>query len=316
MPTNNNFGITQAGVIAFAGAGSPGWMSNIGIEAATTTNANDSVRITSRDGSDFSATNPGWITLPGTTSGTLSTFKITANVTMNLTGAHWGHGTTGDLTDAILRVLAINDNTTLRWGVALLGGRHTLLTTDTNATATSVNLPEEVLCTAAVASATNHCQEVGHFRGNFDDTGGAAEDLWAVQTGVGDIVVGRSADGLWQPWNPVYTGVTAQVAPAVAVWTQVGRQISVWHSGTTATSNASTFTGTSPSKVLYGDLFSAMNLYIDNSSVVRDAGSVSTTAGSITMDFFTVGATWATSNGKRANFEKTYPFCLLRLLLR
>lgn len=225
------------------GSTTPSWINNLSLQATTTTDTNDSIKITGYDGTALSASNPGYVTLPTSTVGQVAGFQVTADVTIKLTGAHWGMGTYGDITGAILRVFAINDNGTLRFGVALLGGRDTLLTTDTNATATNINLPEEVLCTAAVSSATNFCREIGFFRADFDDTGGASEDLWAIQTGVGDIVTGQTGDGHFMPWKPSYTGFSVNPSVAAGRWAGYGRagvvDLSDQNSGT---SDATTLT--------------------------------------------------------------------------
>src|SRR3990167_5560839 len=229
------------------GANTPGWTSNLIIERGTTAVAGDSVVITSVGSTALSSTNPGYVTLPSGTAGDLATFQVTADVTINLTGAHWELGTTGDVTGGLLRVLAINDNGTLRWGVAELGGRNTLLTTDTNATATNINLAEEVLCTAAVASATNSCIEIGFVRADFDDTGGSSEDLWTIQSGINDIYMGITADGYWQPFNSTTTGFTSDpITPNTARWTQVGRTIHYFYDIPASASDATTMTFTLP----------------------------------------------------------------------
>ena len=47
-----------------------------------------------------------------------------------------------------------------------------------------------MLVNSALSAGTWPCREVGWFLGDFDDTGGAHEDLWAVQTAAGEINVG------------------------------------------------------------------------------------------------------------------------------
>lgn len=298
-----------AGVMEQGGTRNALWMNNIAIIRATTTNAGDSIKITGANGSALSASNYGWITLPNpSTPGQLTTFSVTADVTILLTGAHWGIGTTGDITGGLLRVLAINDNATLRWGVAYVGGRTTLLTTDTNATQTNINLPEEVLCTAAVSSATNSCREIGYFRANFDDTGGAAEDLWAIQTGVNDVITGQTADGFYQPWNAGYTGFSANPADAITRWTQNGRMITIdYFSDAGGTSNATTFTITQmPSKAL-GERHFACGTSLNNSAAIADA-ALNTNASSqtLTMRRSASATAWTSSNVKSARFSITY----------
>lgn len=287
----------------------PGWFNNIAIVRATTTNAGDSIKITSADGTAFSATNVGTITLPSTVTAGLSVkFSITADVTILLTGAHWGIGTTGDITGALLRVLAINDNGTLRWGVAYLGGRNTILTTDTSATQTDINLPEEVLTTAAVGSASNTCREVGFVRANFDDTGGAAEDLWAIQTGLNDVVTGQTADGYWQPWNPTFTGFAVNPTVQTARWTQVSR-LATFEFVTSAagTSNSVSFTSTLPVKCRTSGTYLAMPVR-DNSVTLTTPGRLDLSAvgsNSINLYIDSVGNAWTNANQKYADYDFT-----------
>ncbi len=304
-------GKAKDGVLEQCGARMATWMNNISLVRATTTNAGDSIKITGANGSALTKSNYGWVTLPDpSTPGQLSTFSVTADVTILLTGAHWGHGTTGDITGGLLRVLAINDNGTLKWGVAKLGGRHTILTTDTSSTPTDINVPEEVLTTSAIGSATNSCREVGFFRANFDDTGGAAEDLWAIQTGVNDVITGQSADGLWQPWNPTYTGFSANPTTALSRWTQIGRSIYLILSRqNSGTSNATGFDVLAPAKanstaVNCGILFEA----IDNGSDLTSMGIVRTAVNSATLSLYTnpVLANWTNVNAKVASLNAMY----------
>lgn len=297
-------GKITGGVIEQGGARNGQWMNNLALRAATTTNANDSIRITGSDGTALSTSNYGWITLPSTvTAGQLVTFSVTADVTILLTGAHWNIGTTGDVTGALLRVLAINDNGTLRWGVAKLGGRNTLLTTDTSATATDINLAEEVLCTAAVASSSNTCREVGWFRANFDDTGGAAEDLWAIQGGLNDVNTGTTADGYWQPWNPAYTGFSADPTNTSTRWSQIGRTITAYAVTVVGTSNATTFTSTLPVSAFIGQSFPAGST-VDGGSTVTVATRLTLSTGSTTITHRTtmgLGA-WTNSGTKEQEY--------------
>jgi len=189
---------------------------NIGLAAATTTTANDSIKITGANGSALSASNPGYVLLPSVTSGQLTPFTITADVTILLTGAHWGLGTFGNQTDYPLSVYALNNDGTLTFGVATLSGMRLFLGTDDSITPTDINLIDEILV-KAVLTADAQALEVGWFKANFDDTGGAAEDLWAVQTADGDLNLGPcpSISKLWTPdgtWttNTTYKGSWAK----------------------------------------------------------------------------------------------------------
>lgn len=199
-------GLLEGGVIKQGGANSPGWMNNIGLAAATTSSSNDSIKITSANGSALSPINVGYVTLPSTTSGLLTTLRITADVTIDLTGAHWGEGGKGDLTDYLLSVYAINDAGTLKWGVASVPGHSIILGSDDSATATDINLIDEVLVNSALTGDSS-CLEVGWFKANFDDTGGTSEDLWSVQASAGDINLGPRPE-LEQYFTPTLTHTT------------------------------------------------------------------------------------------------------------
>lgn len=302
-----------AGVFTQGGARMPTWMNNLSIVRATTTNAGDSIKITSADGTALSASNYGWVTLPSTsTAGAQTTFSMTADVTILLTGAHWqpssGAGTGDDLTGAINRVLAINSNGSLVWGVANLGGRQTLLSTDASATQANITLPEHVLTSAAV-NATNTCREVGWFRADYDDTGGAASKLWAVQTGIGDVVTGQSADGLWQPWNIAATGFTTAFATSSTRWTQNGRniRIEIKKNGSSASSQTY-FRFVLPAKALKTGYYGGVYAIVDNSVSPGVAGAAILTADATNVDIYTAdgAANWTAANNKSANMSIVY----------
>lgn len=176
-----------------------GFTSNIGLAAATTTNSGDSIKITGANGSALSSTNPGYVMLPSTTSGQLTAFSVTSDVTIDLTGTHWGFGTLGDLTDYVLHVLALNNNGSLVWGIAAESGRQIVLDTEDDTTQANISSFDKVLVNSAL-SADAQVIHVGYFKANFDDTGGAAEDLWAVQSGDGDLVITNGKVPLMTPW--------------------------------------------------------------------------------------------------------------------
>lgn len=290
---------------AFIGAPKQiGDFNNLNLDAATTTNAADSILIECGN-SACSASNPGFVVTESATAGQMSVFSVTSNVTINLTGAHWQYGTGGDVADAILRVFAINNNGSLVWCVGLLGGRETLLSTDDSTTATDVNLAEEVMCNAAVDSSTNSVHEFGWVRANFDDTGGAAEDLWAVQTGVGDLNYG-SADGHWHPWVPGFTGFSADPTMTTARWTQIGRLIQIAIDMTTGTSNATSFTITGPADSRY--VIGGLTYGVDNGASLSSAVLIQTAVGtdSLSLSSTPAGGAWTGSGSKGADINLIY----------
>lgn len=167
-----------------------GWAKNLGLIPATTTNANDSIKIQGAAAA-LSSDNPLSVTLLNQGSvGRVLARSTTADVTINLTGAHWGFGTLGDFTDVELFVYAIAETDgSLKWGVSRTAGYVTITTALSSATATDINLETEMLVTATLTG-TMTCVMVGSFHANFDDTGGAAEDLWAVTSTIGKIKPG------------------------------------------------------------------------------------------------------------------------------
>lgn len=263
------------------------------------------VKITSANGTALSASNPAFVTLmdPGTP-GTFKTFTMTADVSIVLTGAHFAMDNHGDYTGTLLRILAINDNGTLRFGVALLGGRFAVLTTDCFTTGTSVTLPEHILTSSAVASSTNSCDEIGFIRADFTDS----SNDWAIQTGISDVVTGRTCDGLHQPWRPTYTGFSSAptLNPARTRWSQTGRTITIWiDTSINGTSNATTFTMTAPAKAAIRTYGAALT--VDNSTTQASTGRMEFNAGTQSFDVFKdwASALFTASGGKTANFGFT-----------
>ena len=183
-------GKLDSGVFQQGGARFWQWVNNLGLANATTTNANDSIKITGSDGVGLSVANYAWATLPSTvTAGRIVTGFNTADVTINLTGSHWGFDTLGDLTNQQLSVYILNDAGTIKFGVAYRSGV-TLWASANSTTGNATAFNQIKVNTALGADST--ALEVGWFLANFDDTGGAAENLWAVQTSIGSINIGSA----------------------------------------------------------------------------------------------------------------------------
>lgn len=174
------------------GSGNTSWLHkqpgiyNVGVVNATTTDTNDSIKITGADGTALSSTNPAYVVMPAVTDGTLAIFKVTSDVTIKITGAHWGRGTVGDLSGYPLRLYAINSNGSLVWGITPFNIR-TLTDSEDETTQTSVSTYSKVLVNSAVGSGTWEMVQVAWFKADFDDTGGASEDLWTVNVTPGSI---------------------------------------------------------------------------------------------------------------------------------
>lgn len=164
----------------------------LGLEAAQTSVAADSIRLTGYDGADLSSdAHHGYAVLPhATTPGALSVFRVSANITLKQTGAHWGFGGQGDRTDQKFADYLVNDNGTLRLGTMIKQDVKTIASTSTSATPTDINLYTEMLVDTALSVGTWPCLMIGGHLADFDDTGGSSEDLWAIQTAIGEIWTG------------------------------------------------------------------------------------------------------------------------------
>lgn len=162
---------------------------NLGIFAATTTNANDSIKISSADGSALSASNKLIVIMRSVSSGQLTTFEVTSDVTIDLTGAPFGAGGAGDLVDQKLVVYAVNRAGNIEFAVGTLSQIIVVRDAIDVTVPASATSAQSVLITGALAADANSLM-LGWVHANFDDAGGAAPDLWSVQTGTGDIFIG------------------------------------------------------------------------------------------------------------------------------
>lgn len=71
-------GKLKNGVIEFAGANTPGWISNLGLSYSAGT-----LKIVDAQGEDLSPNNPGFVTVPSTTAGQIVTLKVTTSLSFN-----------------------------------------------------------------------------------------------------------------------------------------------------------------------------------------------------------------------------------------
>lgn len=175
----DNSGIFLAGMLRMPGT-------SVNLALARGSDATK-IKVTGANGSALSATNPGYVALESSvTAGQIVIFRVEADVTIDLTGAHWGLDGLGDRTDIELRVLAINDSASLKWGITNKGGYRALADTNSTATASSATTQAKALVNGALNSGTWPCREVGWFLGDFTD----ASNEWSVQNGVGNLNVG------------------------------------------------------------------------------------------------------------------------------
>lgn len=71
-------GKASAGILEYAGANTPGWVSNLGISYSAGV-----LTIVDAQGASLSPSNPGWVTVPGTTAGQLRSLQVTAPASFN-----------------------------------------------------------------------------------------------------------------------------------------------------------------------------------------------------------------------------------------
>ena len=155
------------------------------------------VKITAADNTDLSASNIGYATFTdtdgagGAGAGELLTRTIIANQSITLTGAHWGLDLLGDVTDVPLWVYLIDTGSTTVLGVSMEGGKRFAASSDAKTVAGDVTALTHIFTASAVAANSNLI-ELGIIYADFDDTGGASENLWTLQRAVGDIHYGPS----------------------------------------------------------------------------------------------------------------------------
>jgi hypothetical protein len=295
-----NGGLLDAGIMKRGGANAVNFTNNIKLESVTTTHTRDTIRITGIEGS-LLASRPGYIMFPDMS----NPLAVTADVDILLTGAHWNMGGTGDLTGFILRVIALDDGSgTVKFGVSMTGNRKRIPTSDTDTTASNVNLPDELIVDSSL-SAEAWAVDIGYFRADFDDTGGAVEDLWQIQNGTDDVALG-SADGLISPYNFNYAGFSSDPSGGVAEFTQVGGLCHVSHRRTAGTSNATNLDITLP---LFSNAASDNTiLVVDNGTTQNSAGLGRTGASSQNLQVYkNLDETVFTGSGsKNATFALTY----------
>lgn len=251
------------------------------------------LKITSAQGAALSATNPGYVVMRSSTAGTYRKFSVTADVTMDLTGCHWGLDAKGDVTGAILRVYAIDDNGTLRWGVGYQGGFNYIRNTQDDTTAANIDLPEEIFTNGNVATDNSPMLDVGYIKANFTDS----TNEWAIAS----YHPNESADGIHQPWTFALTGFSVKPTFTVAQWFQNGRTIFLTlRTSTNGTSNATTTTITGPVKSSIADQRQIMTRVVDNGTSISTGGIGNTAAASSTISLFKQlnAAAWKNVGGK------------------
>lgn len=259
------------------------------------------LKITSANGTALGATNPGYVRIRSSTAGTYRTYTVTADVTLDLTGAHWGLDTKGNVSNAILRVYAIDDGGTLRWGVGYCGGFYYIRNSQDDTTASNINLPEEIFVDSNVTNDNSPIRDVGYIIASFTD----ASNEWAI----GEYHPNESADGIWQPWSITFTGFSANPTTTQARWTQVGKTTFIsWQKNANGTSNATTFTVILPIKSQDVRIAAVSGGGTDNGAAFGTMVTGQTTASSTTLSLFKdgSGAVWTNVNAKGGHVTGQY----------
>lgn len=278
---------------------------NFGIVPAQISNPRDTITITTTDGIDLNSATQA-IALPSDTSAGLEeTIVLSAAIAKKISGAHWGLGTKGNVSSAILRGGFINDGGAVPalW-IGLLGNRTTVSSANCFATLTSVTAPEHLLVTRTITNGTWPIKEFFYFYADFNDTG----DIWTVSNTPGNIVVGDTADGKWQPYNPVYTGFSVNPVIDYYRWTQIGQTIFLEYENAAAgTSNDTVFTIQAPAKSARTQNHNPV-LVMDNGTVSTGVGRLEFNATSQTISIFKdmSGAAFTNSGSKLASFKTSY----------
>lgn len=285
-------------------------MLNVRLERAQTSVAGDSIKLTGIAGS-LSASNPAYIAvMDEATEGQVKVIKLTSDIVLNLTGAHFGADTYGDLSSVAFRVYVVNDGGTAKLAVGIKGGVTTMAAADCSATQSSITTGDNFLVNSGL-SGNSQCIEIGYFLASFDDTGGSSENLWTIGSSVGDIVVGRSADGIWSPWVLPTAGFSSSPTFSSIKFTQIGKTVRVLAlKSTNGTSNANTFTATLPFKA--SGVFQGICLQNeDNGSSLMGPSMTRTSGSSRTLDVYkgtdtSSINTWTTSGGKGVSVDIEY----------
>jgi len=157
---------------------------NLGLKLTDTTK----IVLCGADGENLSSTNVGLASFNSTANiGRVITREITSNLSVTLTGAHWGLDTFGDKTDYVLWIYLIDNGTDAVLGVGAQAGRATVTTADDETAASNCTTVSKVLVSSAL-SGTYNCIIIGWVNADFDDTGNAGgENFWTVQSAVGDV---------------------------------------------------------------------------------------------------------------------------------
>ena len=272
---------------------------NVGFKQGADTSQ---LRIAGGDGNSLGATNIGFIRVPKSSTNSLSTYTISSNIDIDLTGAHWGLDGKGDNYLVYLRVYAINNLAlgVTTWGVGMQGGFTYVTDAQTSITAASITTPEMILTNNAV-SAQNDCYDVGYIEASFID----ASNEWVIS----GYYPNRSADGLWQTWNPSFTGFSVDPASGTGRWTMVGSTVMVeYRSSASGTSNATSFTMVAPIKAKQIGCALTGGSYIDNGAAATGPVVIKTSSSSATLNLYKTYALggWTNINGKVAEFQCSY----------
>lgn len=309
----NIFGLIEQAY--YSGSQKPGSMQNVAFSFGGT--GNGTLTIHQANGNAFADTdgNRGYVWMRSATSGRIIRGKVTANVQLGPVGCHFGAGTKGDLTDAILRLYAINDGNTSddftpKWGLGYQGGFNYIRNTQGSDIGTDINLPEEIFVNSVVVNDNSPMSDVGYILANFDDTGNPnGEDFWTITA----ARPGESADGIWQPFNTTHVGFAGSGPTSTRTWTMVGNTCFVtFLAGSNNLSNSTNWSMQLPIKYFGPNAIASSKFLIyavtDNGVALDPPGYGSFVDNSTTINLEKSFSSTAWTNGglNSANFKISY----------
>ena len=232
--------------------------------------------------------------------------KVTSDTTILLTGAHYNFDGEGDLTAFPLRVYWIYDNNaTIKWGVGIIGGKTTVVDTVTDDDPANITNSYQILTDSALTAGTWSCDDIFWFLADRDDTGGASEDLWSVNTGAGSLNVGK-ADGVEFTYDPNFpVGFSAAPTIITAKASITGNICSVQIRVSAGTSDSTLFQIQAPFKCGQ-DTRNALAQYTDNGAGTRGEGYMTILTGGLFFNIFPTAGSWTASGVKDTAFQVEY----------
>lgn len=211
------------------------YTNKIGVESLEVSVSSSIVTFDSPVGSAIDMDHVSKVILPSKHNGHIQYVRLQDAITLNMSGCTFGY-TAATGSSIHIRLYVIVDNGKVKFGLGLLGGLKTIPISITKTLAAQVIAANHILVNEPLTP-SNRCYEFGFMRMHYSGTG----TTWIAD----NIIIGKKADGYWNPWQPVYFGFSTDPAGPTSggkQWTQIGERIFATHGGTTAaTSNNTNF---------------------------------------------------------------------------